>query len=348
MLYPFNTQVEGGLIPAMATYPPKVTRIEVIDYLRDSSGIWQSRDIGRSCYFAGRYYYIFGDTFCKDQDNNFVGLVSNTIASVDDPMRPLITSYASTDSDGKFEAFIKTTEEEECSETHRGVRTTLWCFGGVVETSPEVGWAWFEKGEQQEGKNTPCGGGIAQVVIDQETGRIRTVRAKELLFTQSEPRFGGFSIVLEGDFIYLFAFNDGEIVLARVSRHRPFVRDAYRFWNGSEYVRDMDTKGVLFNVQHGAIFKSTLFGPERPWVFVGCSRFPDSKVLVGAAARIEGPWELTAVCDAVGIEFPKGNMYCMYPHPWVFDETKGELMVTWSENWPGGVVAAKLKFDMGT
>ena len=58
-------------------------------------------------------------------------------------------------------------------------------------------------------------------------------------------------------------------------------------------------------------------------------------------------WTLTRLCTASGIDRPIGFMYCMYPHPWAFNEEEGELLVTWSENWPGGVVGAKVKLSMG-
>ena len=354
MPLPPDTESDGGMTPAVASYPPKAAIVGEIKYIRDITfgedrEVWQSRDIGRSALFGGKCYYIFGDTFWTDRNNKFVKMVSSTIADVLDPADPFTTAYTTIDSEDNVEDFIKLTEEEKTLNNEQGIRTTLWCFGGIVETSPGFGWVWFEKGEENsESKEcVPCGAGIAEVVIDKDTGLLRTIRAKELIFTGAEPRFGGFSTILEGDFIYLFAFYDSEIVLARVSRHRPSSRDAYEFWNGSEYVKELDTKGVLFNVQHGAIIKSTLFGPERPWVFVGCSRDIDSKVMVGASAQIEGPWELTAVCDAVGIDHCEGNMYCMYPHQWASDEANGELLVTWSEHWPGGVVAAKLRFEGG-
>ena len=72
--------------------------------------------------------------------------------------------------------------------------------------------------------------------------------------------------------------------------------------------------------------------------------------MVGAATTLEGPWELFPVYTARplddGDEY--SYMYCIYPHDWAFDEEYGMLMVTWSEHWPGGVVAAKLTFKMGT
>ena len=67
---------------------------------------------------------------------------------------------------------------------------------------------------------------------------------------------------------------------------------------------------------------------------------------MGWANSPQGPWKFTHIADAADIGGPEGYKYAMYPHPWAFEESDGELMVTWSEHWPGGVVAAKLTFEM--
>ena len=76
-----------------------------------------------------------------------------------------------------------------------------------------------------------------------------------------------------------------------------------------------------------------------------CSR-ADSQVMVGASANLEGPWELTPVFKAYGLRY-ESWMYCIYPHQWAFDEADGEVLVTWSEHWPGNVIAARLRFEIG-
>jgi hypothetical protein len=39
------------------------------------------------------------------------------------------------------------------------------------------------------------------------------------------------------------------------------------------------------------------------------------------------------------ISMPVGSFtYCMYAHPWAFDERKGDLMITWSEGGISGSV----------
>jgi hypothetical protein len=141
-------------------------------------------------------------------------------------------------------------------------------------------------------------------------------------------------------------------MLARVHVRWVLDRSRYSYWDGKGYQGNIaKAKHVMDDVQHGAIYRSKLFEPNkgRDWVFVGCSRFGDSKVLIGVSANLEGPYTTVELMSAFSIApMPKDSFrYCMYPHPWAFKEEEGELMITWSEgSMIGGVVAVKVQFAM--
>ena len=358
-------QEDHGVCDPVAVYPPVVESTEILGYIKDTNGISYSRDIGRSSHIGGRVYYTFGDTFCKDKSGKFVGLQNNTAAIVVDRTKPLESTYLSIQEDGTVDALVPLTEAEILLTHNKDKRVTLWAFGGIVETSPGTGWTWFEKSENALGLSPRAYGvGIAKVVTD-PVHRIEAFRVKidnkdkltlqeGMLFGPKEPRFGT-SPIIDGEFIYLWGLHEDNVpepkihnqLLARVPKNKPWDRESYTFWNGESYVEDWeDAVPVMSDIQHGAFIKSTLFGSERPWVFVGCNRFGDSLVLLGAAAKLEGPWKLNPVCQAKGIDHPGGYMYCMYPHQWAANEQNGELFVSWSEQYPGFVVAAKIKLQM--
>jgi hypothetical protein len=102
-------------------------------------------------------------------------------------------------------------------------------------------------------------------------------------------------------------------------------------------------------MQHGAIYRTNMFAPEAgiKYAFIGVTRWADNGVMMGCSKSLEGPYEIFKIAAATGIDHPDNYMYCVYPHPWAFKEEDGVMMVTWSEHWPGGVVAAKLIFEMG-
>ena len=344
----------------VAHYPPVLVKAEMLGYLKDTNGIGYSRDIGRSVLFKDRVYYIFGDTFCKNEAGDFLGVQSNTYALVKNPAEPMDSTYLSRQEDGMVDALIPLNEAEHRKEkVHYGhgndqcPRVTLWAFGGLAEVS-DFGWIWYQKGVayDEEGKeeNTYKGTGLARVE-EGEDDRLRICRSAGPLFTADEPRVGTFSTLVEEDFIYLWGdhgkYCEDGIILSRVPKDSPSDKRCYTYWNGEGYVEDWQEAIPVFGeMQSGAIVKSYLFGEKLPYVFVGCSSLGDSQLLLGASATLEGPFDLHPIVQAIGIDNRDSIMYCMYPHTWAFDEPKGELLVTWSEQWPGGVVGAKIRLVM--
>lgn len=341
----------AGFVGPRASYPPVVETHPVpYGYVEDQNRLGYARDIGRSSEFAGRCYYLFGDTFCKNRDGVYVGVTSNSVAIVPDRTYPMETRYLNIKPDGVVTPLLCLTDEE-AAQQNGDLRICLWPFGGIVETTPEVGWLWYQKSTHysHEDRNIYRGTGIARISKGSNAqSQITAFRVEGLLFGADEPRIGSFSTVMHEDFIYLWGDHKGSTILARVSKYLPTTKHAYRYWNGERYVEDWrHAVPVLQDIQHGSFFNSGLFGPERRWVFVGCSKFGTSMVMMGAEARLEGPWSLTPLFRADYLDQPQGYRYCMYGHPWAYDAEQGELLVTWSEGWPGGVVGAKVKLVTG-
>ena len=129
---------------------------------------------------------------------------------------------------------------------------------------------------------------------------------------------------------------------------RATIQSAYERWDGTVWnpSRAAAPAPVFSDLPQGAIFRTMMFGLDTPFVFVGVSKWADSMIRVGRASRLEGPWDIREVVRAEGINYRKEFRYCIYPHPWALPGKAQEttLMVTWSEHWPGGVVAGKLDF----
>ncbi|KAL8826685.1 MAG: hypothetical protein Q9191_003648 [Dirinaria sp. TL-2023a] len=358
-----DTDVQTEGTEYRAVYPPELESVDDLGYVSDTNKRGYSRDIGRSVIIGGRYYYIYGDTFCKDENGVFRGIQSTSyaITSKDEPLK---SHYLKIDPDGMVEPLIPLDREEQDIQAtklpRREIfRVKLWCFGGIVETSPGVGWLWFEKsvyrGDNEVKYYGVC---VARVSVEQSSGRLNVVRitgsilqnpgADDMIFFEHEPRIGAFSTLVEGNFIYLWGTHKQAVVLARVPLNSPHVRNEYRYWDGFEYVEDIErVKPFMRGMQQGAIFKSSLFGRDKPWVAVGCTCWKDSQVMLGAAESLEGPWHLTHIYHAFGKE-AGGNRYCIYPHPWIFEAEKGQLAISWSEHWPGNVIMTRFNFAMRT
>ena len=184
-------------------------------------------------------------------------------------------------------------------------------------------------------------------MVDAETGKLSTYRLPGLLFGDGEPRLGSFSAHIEDGFVYLYGQIPGgcRIVLARVYINLAERREAYEHWDGHGWVQgDWSCSVPMFtDLPQGAIFRSEMFGKGREYVVVGVSKWADSKIRIGFAEKPEGPWDIREAAVAKGINYPDDYMYCIYPHTWAVEDDDASLMITWSEHWPGGVVAAKLR-----
>lgn len=142
-------------------------------------------------------------------------------------------------------------------------------------------------------------------------------------------------------------------VRARIPTHILLLRKCNGYWR---YTLDS-----LYLVPRSALWEvlippsrveSDMFGPPYEYAFIGNSSRGDSKVLIGRAATIEGPFEVLPLNNvdlyALNTGEDKGAFdfrYCVYPHPWAGDlKGKGDLMITWSEGGiTGGVLAAMLR-----
>ena len=341
-----NLYDEADIGPAI--YPPVLDNLEILGYVKDKNGIGYSRDIGRSAIIHDEVFFIFGDTFCKNSRGEFVGITSNTVAYVEDRAKPLESQYGEISSDGKVKAFVPFSEKEiRFEEENRKARIVFRMFGGVVDIGV-VGVVWFQKLIIYEnGDEEYRGVGQARLSTYSDC-RIIVERLPPLLFGPNEPRIGSFSTLYHKGHVYLWGDRpDGQIILARVDMYHTALRDRYEYWSGSDWVpRWHEALPVLHEVQHGAIIHTELFGKDKPFVFVGVNKWADSMVQIGAASSVQGPFNLTAVCEARGIKYDKAYKYCIYPHLFASNIPKRELIVTWSEPFPGGVVAAKLKFKI--
>lgn len=341
-----NPDREADIGPAI--YPPILENLEILGYIKDKNGIGYSRDIGRSASIHDEVFLIFGDTFCESSAGKSVGITSNTIAYVEDRALFLESEYREISDNGNVKAFVPLNEKEIRFEAeNENARIVFRMFGGTVDIGV-VGVVWFQKLIKYEnGEEEYRGVGQARLSTYSDS-RIIVERLPRLLFGPNEPRIGSFSTLFHEDHVYLWGERlDGQIILARVDQYHTAIRDWYEYWSGGDWVpRWHDAIPVLHDVQHGAIVHTNLFGKDKPFVFVGVNNQADSMVQIGAAADIQGPFDLTALCKATGIDHDERHKYCIYPHLFASNVPKRELVVTWSEHWPGGVIAAKLKFKI--
>ena len=336
---------EADIGPAL--YPPILEKTEILGYVKDKNGVKYSRDIGRSLILHHEVYFIFGDTSSKNSAGESVETVSNTIAYVEDRAKCLESEYLEIMDDGKVKPFIPLNKEEIRFEAeNKNARVRFRMIGGAVDTTI-FGIVWFQVWvEYDNGRRTYLGIGYARLSAYSDS-RLIVDRLDGLIFESDEPIMGSFSALDHNDHVYLWSHRGEGIILARVDRRETASRDHYEFWDGDEWVRHwQDAQPVLQDMAHGAVIYTRLFGNDRPFVLVGVNTRGDSMVQIGAAAAVQGPFETTAIYKATGIDNDNEHKHFIYPHLFASNIPKRELMVTWSEQLPGGVIAAKFKFKI--
>lgn len=147
--------------------------------------------------------------------------------------------------------------------------------------------------------------------------------------------------------------------MARVPLNADFrSRSSYSFltksgWKASYSGLD-DLEPVLGDQAQGAIFKLPYnggFAPfKKPYMWLGVNKWLDSKMWLGCAEHIEGPWDIQLLGMAPELMGKNsGHRYCLYPHIWGSKLNEGELLISWSDDGVmGGKVAcayAKIKVE---
>ncbi|OAG05378.1 uncharacterized protein CC84DRAFT_1163936 [Paraphaeosphaeria sporulosa] len=353
----------GVCSKARIAWPPRLTCApRVLGEVKDESGRHYPRDLGRSVELGGHHYYIFGDTFCFNNEGDFVGVTNNSIALIPDLNAPTKSRYYSPEA--KVPEFVRhTAEERRFCERPENIkdnrRLVTWSFGGIIKipgSEGREGWLFFDPVETLGGNAVrQTGVGVARVKVTAPDGKIECERVGQFpLFPADGPLWGNMSNISAPDgWTYLLSGKGLDNYMARIRTDDNFADAAnYQFLkkNGkweSTYTEPHGPFGelahdVLCGQGQGAIIHLPDFSPlGKEYLWFGCEKFMTSKLYVGAAPRPEGPWEVHSLGEMPKITEQAKTRYCIYPHIWGSDLSEGKILITWSDDGTmGGKVAA--------
>ena len=109
---------------------------------------------------------------------------------------------------------------------------------------------------------------------------------------------------------------------------------------------------VMKNVQSGTVMHEQLFTERGHFIFIGCELggCGDDKTMVKMRLADEpmGPWfgEASLFDLNTANSGNKGVRFGVHAHTWASDLENGEIMVSWTEPWPGSVEMARVKLAM--
>lgn len=351
-------------------WPPSLTCLpQVLGEVTDNSGRQYPRDIGRTVHLGGRTYYMFGDTFCFDDKGDFQGLTNNSIALVPDLRNPIKSQYLS--HKVKIPEFVPfTVEEQEFNDKEENKnenrRLVNWAFGGIIEIPGSWGreaWLFFDQVEILGPNPVKQNGiGVAKAKVVGPHGEIKCERVGSFpLFPGDGPLWGNISNISAPDgWTYLLSGIGSELGLdnyiGRIKTDCTDFTDTknYQFlkksgaWE-STYSAPYGPFGelahdVLAGQGQGAIIHIPHHSPQgKPYLWIGCEKFPTSQLCMAAAAKPEGPWEVYKLGEMPKLTENAKTRYCIYPHLWGSHLGKGEMLITWSDDGTfGGKVGAGL------
>ncbi|KAL3419516.1 hypothetical protein PVAG01_09738 [Phlyctema vagabunda] len=352
---------------ARIKWPPKVIGIDMLDEVKDTNGRNIPRDLGRSITLGGEHFYMFADTFCFDDNGQFVGLTSNTCAFISDIKNPTRCSYWN--QGPKEPEFIPfTQEDEEYNRDKRGthMRVANWAFGGVIEdgltegakSGTGTGWIFNDKVLIQDKGSVEME--LVRVKL-QDGHKIHAEKVPGLSpFGKNDIRCGNISTFIDGGWVYLLGgTGDSEKtrnVMARIKYGHDLSQISnYEYYTISggwrpSFENIEDLSDVMSGISHGMIFKTGVHGPkQRPYMCIGVDKFLSSRLYLGVAEKPEGPWDIKDVVELPKFLGQKSNTrYCLYMHDWASNVAQGEFFITWSDDGQMGglVVAGKLRLHM--
>ncbi len=132
-----------------------------------------------------------------------------------------------------------------------------------------------------------------------------------------DTNFGQVSLLEHEGFIYVFGIHGGRysgVMLARTPRDQILDMDAYTYWNGSEWVSDLEAAVEIMSAPVGELSVSWNEFLGR-WIVIYLDE-PRRGLVIREAPEMTGPWsEPMMLVDSS--DYP--SLYGSYLHPWASD-----------------------------
>lgn len=263
------------------------------------------RDGGQTALIGNKIVWIFGDSFFTSQGEDGQHYRTNT--STQSTIANPIASIEPLDANGVSYQFVPyTTEEKHYNDSANSAsnRIALWPTG-IIPIGSNKAFVFFTKllinGDWQD-----YGIGIAKYTL----GDTSCVRNNGLLFQYPEPNFQ--TTLISDNYLYLYGRlrSNNQVAVARAPLSKVEQRDAYRFWDGADWVSDIGSaKGVTafsggsysYNKYHGLYIH----------IF---DKFANDGLYIQFAQHPEGPWSQTQkIYNTIAPEHD--NNYLMVEHP---------------------------------
>lgn len=299
------------------------------------------RDGGASAIIGGKLLWYFGDTIFSPASVDGTNLRANT-AALANPTNPLVVSEP-LDANGAPYQFVPFTPAEKAYNDSTGKpdeRIALWP-GSVIPDGKSNGLVFYAKWKIHPGALNYefVGTGLAQV----KKGKTVATRLSGLLFNAPEPSFGKAFIL--GSYVYVYGGVGNGIGVARVPLAQVRQRTAYRFWNGANWVTDVNqVQPILFYIPGGLSVSYNAYFKQYLAIHSGLF---SQKVYMRTANAPEGPWS-APVEVFTGRTSASGYNYAAGEHPELVKNNGQTIFITYFNpqgSFKGELYLVEVKFQ---
>lgn len=143
-----------------------------------------------------------------------------------------------------------------------------------------------------------------------------------------DTQFGQAALVEHEDFVYVFGIHGGRfggVALARVPSEDLLDISAYTYWDGSDWVSDIDAAAVIADAPVGELSVAWNSYLER-WIMTYLDEF-ERAIVIREAPELTGEWSESLEVVS-GRDYP--SLYGAYLHPWASD---GEVIYFNMSQW---------------
>lgn len=334
------TSSPDAAAPDDAGRPLRVQSVVDLGELPLPSATVAGRDGASSGLIAGRLLWTFGDTFIYEPtpvDGSHVVSATAGWATVDSPL-----ALEQPVDDGGIPTQLIPYSDAELEQNRRAPLDgwSLWP-GAVIDTGDDSLLVLFQRIKRTSGAGFDgVGVGTARVGPGETVAR----RDPDDLFsrpmppeTGGTPLYGVGGVAVEGELVYFFAcdrlsgFNQGCRV-ARAPRTRADQRDAFRFFDGSDWVEDID--GAVVVIENVGAAMSVHFNAHLGAYLSVTSATLSNDVVLRTAPRIEGPWPARGVVVRAAeggiMEAGEGTNYLAQEHAALSSADGREVVISYS------------------
>lgn len=132
-----------------------------------------------------------------------------------------------------------------------------------------------------------------------------------------DTNFGQAALVLHEDYLYVFGIHGGRfggVALARVPKDQVLDMAAYTYWDGGDWVADLEGAAEIVEPPVGELSVAWNAYLER-WIMTYLDEYQRA-IVIREAPELTGPWSDSLVLVS-GDDYP--SLYGAFLHPWASD-----------------------------